>query len=79
MRALIVLAAAAILGCGTNLVGDDWTKADCSTLDYVTFAETFVCSSDDAQVCHHSMLAAYHTGMALCLGLSDEDVEEAAL
>lgn len=77
-KVIVTLIAIASLGCGTGLmgIGDEWTKKDCATLDYVTFAEGFVCS-DDAEVCHHSMLAAYHTGMALCLGLSDGDGEEA--
>ena len=72
ITALLCMAVA--LGCGTQLlgIGDEWTKEDCSTLNYVTFAEGFVCSGN-AKVCHHTMLASYHTGMAICLGLSDED------
>lgn len=71
---LIVLVSLS-LSCGSGLmgVGDEWTKSDCEKLDLVTFAESFVCASDDAEVCHHTMLGAYHSGMALCLGLSDED------
>ena len=63
------------LGCGSGLlgIGDQWTKSDCAKLDLVTFAEGFVCAGGDAEICHHSMLGAYHTGKALCLGLSDED------
>lgn len=62
------------LGCGSGLlgVGNQWTKDDCAKLNLVTFAEGFVCSGEDAEICQNSMLAAYHTGMAICLGLSDE-------
>lgn len=75
MRYTLLLIVISALSCGSGLmgVGDDWTQSDCSKLDLVTFAESFVCSGGDAEVCHHSMLAAYHTGKALCLGLSDED------
>lgn len=77
IKVLIVLACFS-LACGAGLmgIGDEWTESDCATIDVVTFAKSFACPSEDAKVCHHSMLAAYHAGMALCLGLSDEDVEE---
>ncbi len=78
---VVLLAMWLPLGCGTTLgqslgIGDKWTKENCDLLDWVDFAEAYVCSSDDPAVCHHSTAAAYHTGKALCLGLSDDAVTE---
>ena len=76
---LVFLALLLSPGCGLGLlgIGDQWTQEDCAKLDLVTFAENFVCPGD-ATVCEDTMLAAYHTGRALCFGLSDEDPEPAA-
>jgi len=77
IRAAICMLVLGSLGCGTGLlgVGDEWTKEDCANLELVMFANGFVCKSEDAEICQNSMLAAYHTGKALCLGLSDEAPE----
>jgi len=79
MRIVLIVLVALALGCGADLlgIGDEWTKSDCGKLDLLTFAEKYTCASEDALICHHSMLAAYHTGQAICIGLSDEDPEPA--
>ena len=78
---VVLLAMWLPMGCGTTFgqslgIGDEWTKENCELLDWVNFAENYVCTSEDRAVCHHSTAAAYHTGKALCLGLSDDAVTE---
>lgn len=76
MRWILVVLLMVSLGCGTSLmgIGDEWTKGDCAKLDLVTFAGGFICTGDDEVVCRSAMLAAHAGAMAICLGLSDEDV-----
>jgi len=65
------------LGCGSGLmgIGNEWTTTDCATLDLATFMQGYVCTGQSQEVCRHSAFSAYHAGMAICLGISDEDEE----
>jgi hypothetical protein len=71
------------IGCASMNAGAGFNVDDCAKLDVATFAESYVCtavvSSTDpteaernAAICHHSMLAAYHTSKAICIGLAPE-------
>jgi hypothetical protein len=80
---LLVLAAAVIFSACATL--ENWTVDSCVELDLATFAESYVCRDaswrndlspeKNAELCHHTMMAAFHTGKAACIGASAAPAE----